>query len=166
MLEADGPECWRREVVPLDDTFTLYLMVQKRPDGTLGAFLRNPERNIGVRYDVDRIVRDGSAVRLVGRRKRSPSKTTLLGGTYDADNQVLTVAFPERGGSYDFRRDGEHSEFYPRGKHPERYVYHPPPVQGDGWRTGTLDEVGISRPGIESFVPTRGSRPWRSSTCS
>jgi len=154
VLEADGPDRWRGEVVPLDDTFTLYLMVQKRPDGTLGAFLRNPERNIGVRYDVERIVRDGSAVRLVGRRNRASSETTLLGGTYDADNQVLTVAFPERGGTYDFRRDGEHSAFYPRGKHPERYVYHPPPAQGDGWRTGTLDEVGISRPGIESFVQT------------
>jgi CubicO group peptidase (beta-lactamase class C family) len=154
VLEADGPERWRGQVAPLDDTFTLYLMVSKRPDGTLGAFLRNPERNIGVRYDVDRLVRDGGTVKLVGRRGRSPAESTLLSGTYDADNATLTIAFPDRGGTYDFRRDGEHSEFYPRGKHPERYVYHPPPALDDGWRTGTLDEVGISRPGSEAFIQT------------
>jgi len=61
-LETDGPNRWRGNVMPRDDTFTLYLMVQKRADGTLGAFLRNPERNIGVFYDVDRIVRDGDSV--------------------------------------------------------------------------------------------------------
>ena len=26
-------------------------------------------------------------------------------GTYDAENQVFTLVFPSRGGSYDFRRD-------------------------------------------------------------
>src|SRR6185295_9744142 len=150
VLEADGAARWRGQVVPLDDTFTLYLKVDRRPDGTLGAFLRNPERNIGVRYDVDRIARDGGAVRLIGRR--GGPETTLLAGSYDADNQVLTLAFPERGGSYDFRRDGEHSEFYPRGAHPARYAYQPPPALDDGWPTATLDEVAISRPGIEAFI--------------
>ncbi len=46
-------------------------------------------------------------------------------GTYDAENQVITLSFPSRGGSYDFRRDGDESEFYPRGKNPGRYSYRP-----------------------------------------
>jgi CubicO group peptidase (beta-lactamase class C family) len=145
VLEADGADRWRGQVVVLDDTFTLYLMIERRPDGALGAFLRNPERNIGARYDLDRVVRDGSAVRLIGKR-------ATLAGSYDADTAVLTVAVPDRGGSYDFRRDGEHSEFYPRGRSPERYAYRSPPALADGWPTATLDEVGISRAGIEAFV--------------
>jgi CubicO group peptidase (beta-lactamase class C family) len=154
VLDADGADRWRGQVVLLDDTFTLYLVVRKRPDGTLGAFLRNPERNIGARYDVDRVVHDGAAVQLIGRRSRNAPETALLGGSYDADNQVLTIGFAERGGSYDFRRDGEHSELYPRGEHPGRYAYQPPPALGDGWRTASLDEVGISRAGIEAFIQT------------
>jgi CubicO group peptidase (beta-lactamase class C family) len=152
VLAADGDGRWRGEIAPLDDTFTLYLKVARRADGTLGAFLRNPDRNIGVRYDVDHLVHDGSAVKLIGRRNRGPAGTTLLAGSFDAGAEVLTLAFPERGGSYDFRRDGDDSEFYPRGAHPGRYAYRPPPALADGWPTATLDEVGISRAGIEAFV--------------
>jgi len=152
VLEADGADRWRGQVVPLDDAFTLYLVTAPRPDGTLGAFLRNPERNIGVRYDVDHLVRDGAAVRLVGRLGRSGAERTLLTGSYDAGSATLSIAFPERGGTYDFHREDEHSELYPHGKHPDRYVHQPPPALGDGWRTGTLDEVGISRTGIEAFI--------------
>ena len=52
ILAADGANRWRGVVAPRDDTFTLFLMVQKQQDGTLSAFMRNPERNIGVFYDV------------------------------------------------------------------------------------------------------------------
>jgi CubicO group peptidase (beta-lactamase class C family) len=156
VLDADGPARWRGEVAPLDDTFTLYLMVQRRPDGALTGFLRNPERNLGARYEVERIERDGAAVRLIGRRRGGGSET-LMTGDYDAGAGVLTL--PERGGRYELRRDGDASEFYPRGKRPERYVYQPPPALADGWRTGTLDEVGISRAGIEAFIQELVEQP-------
>src|SRR5262249_13038924 len=67
-LTADGADRWRGIVKPRDDTFTLFLMVQQQPDGKLGAFMRNPERNIGVFYDVSQLVREGNAVRLMGHR--------------------------------------------------------------------------------------------------
>ena len=35
---------WRGNVAPLDDTMTFYLMIKERDDGSMGAFLRNPER--------------------------------------------------------------------------------------------------------------------------
>jgi hypothetical protein len=47
VFHPDGSNRWRGEVLPIDDAFTLYLMLQRRPDGTIGAFIRNPERNIG-----------------------------------------------------------------------------------------------------------------------
>ena len=154
VLEATGPDRWRGIVVPRDDTFTLYLLAQKRPDGTVGAFLRNPERNIGVFYDVDRIERDGPAVRLIGHRLGTKSEGVLLSGTYDADSKILSVAFPQRGGTFDFRRDGDASGFYARGKNPGRYVYRPPPARDDGWPTGTLADADIDRAGIERFIQT------------
>lgn len=151
-LAADGPDRWRGNVAPRDDTFTLYLMVQKRPDGTVGAFLRNPERNIGVFYDVDRIVRDGNVVKLMGERLGQKEESVLLSGAYDADSKMLSVAFPARGGSYDFRRDDEQSDFYPRGRNPARYVYREPLAREDGWPTGTLEDVNIDRAAIEKFI--------------
>src|SRR5262245_30298325 len=55
VLKVDGANRWRGDITSRDDDFTLYLMMQARPDGTLGAFLRNPERNIGVFLDVDHL---------------------------------------------------------------------------------------------------------------
>jgi CubicO group peptidase (beta-lactamase class C family) len=151
VLKADGANRWRGNVVPRDDDFTLYLMVQKRPDGTVGAFLRNPERNIGVPYDVDHIVREGNDLKLIGKLRGAPG--VVLSGVYDPENNILCVFFPNRGGTYDFRRDDdEQSGFYPRGKNPGRYLYQPPLTRDDGWPTRTLEEVGINRAGIEKFI--------------
>lgn len=152
-FEPDGPDRWRGEVLPMDDTSTFYLMLQKRPDGSLGAFLRHREFNLGVRYDLDRLVRDGNAVRLIGRLRGEKADRVLLNGTYEPDNEVLTLAFdPPLDGNYDFRRAGDESDFYPRGRNPGRFAIQPPLERADGWPIATLDEVNIDRNGIESFV--------------
>jgi CubicO group peptidase (beta-lactamase class C family) len=151
-LKPDGPNRWSGEVVPFEDVFTFYLLAQKRPDGTLGAVLRNPERDFGGWLRVDRLVREGDAVKLIGKRPGWKEEGEVAGGTYDAESGVITLSFPYRGGSYDFRRDGDDSDFYPRGKSPARYEYRPPPARDDGWPTGTLDEVDIDRAGIEKLV--------------
>lgn len=151
-LKPDGPDRWSGQVVPHEDTFTLYLLARKRPDGSLGVFLRNPERDFGAWLGVDRLVREGNAVKLIGKRPGQKVEGELAAGAYDADNGVITLNFPYRGGTYDFRRDDDQSDFYPRGKSPGRYVYHPPPARDDGWPTATLEEVDIDRAGIESFI--------------
>jgi CubicO group peptidase (beta-lactamase class C family) len=151
-LELEGPNRWSGQVVPFDDVFTFYLLARKRPGGTLGVFLRNPERDLGAWLGVDRLVRDGNAVKLIGKRPGQKEEREAASGTYDADSGVITLSFPSRGGSYDFRRDGDDSDFYPRGKNPARYEYRPPPARDDGWPTGTLEEANIDRAGIERFI--------------
>jgi len=154
-LEPDGPNRWNGQVVPFDDAFTFYLLARKRPDGTIGVFLRNPERDFGAWLGVDRIVReghDGNIVKLIGKRPGEKEEREAASGTYDADSEVITLFFPFRGGSYDFRRDGEDSDFYPRGKNPARYEYRPPLARDDGWPTGGLAEANIDRAGIEKLI--------------
>jgi CubicO group peptidase (beta-lactamase class C family) len=153
-LNPDGPDQWTGQVVPFEDTFTFHLMVQKRADGSLGAILRNPERDFGAWLGVDRIARDGSAVKLFGKRPGQTQERELSSGTCDAENAVITLDFPSRGGTYDFTRDGDESDFYPRGKDPGRYVYRPPPARDDGWPTGTVEEAGIDRAAMEKLVQT------------
>lgn len=151
-LKPEGPDRWSGQVMPFEDTFTLYLLARKRPDGSMSALLRNPERDFGAWLGVERIVREGNIIKLMGKRAGQKEERELASGAYDAENQVITLNFPNRGGTYDFRRDDEQSDFYPRGKNPGRYVYRPPLARDDGWTTGTLDEAGIDRAGIEKFI--------------
>lgn len=151
-LKPDGPNRWSGQVVPFEDVFTFYLMLRKRPDGSLSAFLRNPERDHGAQIGAERLTLDGNVVKLLGKRVGQKEERELASGTYDADNEVITLTFPYRGGTYDFHRDDEQSDFYPRGKNPGRYVYHPPLAIDDGWPTGTLEEANIDRPGLEKFI--------------
>lgn len=150
VLTPDGPNRWRGSVDPAQDTFTFYLLLQPQPDGSLRAVLRNPERDLGTQQGVERLVRDGTAVRLMGKRRGTEQQ--VASGTYDAENEVITLVFPSRGGSYDFVRDTDASAFYPRGKQPGRYTYRPPPLLDDGWPVSTLDAADIDRATMERFV--------------
>ena len=154
-LMADGPGRWQGLVEPRHDDCAFYLMVRKLPDGGLGAFLRNPDRNLGLQYGIDRIVRDGNAVTLRGRIWEKGPETALLHGTFDPSTMVLSIVFPDRGGTYDFARDDSRvTGFYPRGREPEHYIYRAPLARDDGWPTGTLEDAKIDRTGIEKFIQT------------
>jgi len=148
---------WSGEVVPVEIAFTFFLLLEKSPEGSttpgsLHAILRNPERDLGAQWGVERLTREGQVVKLLGRRSAQQEASEVAAGTYDADRAVLTLNFPSRGGSYDFHREGDESDFYPRGKNPPRYVYRPPLRRDDGWPTGTLAEAGIDRPAMERFI--------------
>ena len=154
-LAAAGPDRWQGLVEPLDDDCDFYLMVRKLADGSLGAFVRNPDRNLGLQYGIDRIVRDGNAVTLVGRIWNQGAEIALFHGKLDPSAKVISIVFPDQGGTYDFARDDNRmSGFYPRGRQPEHYIYRAPLKRDDGWLTGTLDDAKIDRAGIEKFIQT------------
>ncbi len=148
-LERDGPTRWRGRVIPLDDAFTFYLPVSGGRNGTYSAFLRNPERNLGRFIQVSRMAIKDSVVTLIGRRGNQ-ADATLAEGRYE--DGVLRV--PLRGTSFDFSRvdHDSSSPFYPRGRPGQRYRYVAPLQLDDGWPVATVDDVGISRAGIEAFV--------------
>jgi len=152
VLTSEGADRWSGEVVPFEDTFTFYLLVEERPDGSLGALLRNPERDFGALLGVERLAREGDVVKLMGRARGETEEQEIVRGSYDAESDVLSLVFPMRGGTYDFHREDDQSDFYPRGLHPEPYAYRPPLARDDGWTTGTLEEAGIDRGAAERFV--------------
>ena len=120
-LRAVGSSYWSGQIDPPEDTFTFYLLARKRPDGTMGAFLRNPDRDLGALWAIDRIVREGNSVKLIA--KRGNQESNAFTGTYDPEDSVLTIDFQGRGGKYEFTREVGDSEFYPRGKNPAPYTY-------------------------------------------
>jgi len=106
-LRPDGRNRWSGQVAPFEDTFTFYLLARKRPDGSLGVFLRNPERDYGAWLGVDRLVRDGNAVKLIGKRAGQKQEGEAAVGTYDAGSETIILNFPSRGGTFEFHRDDE-----------------------------------------------------------
>lgn len=154
ILSACGSNCYGGEVVPLEDEYTFYLKVVQRPDGSLGAFLRNPERNLGRFIRVDHIEGDSTDLRLLDK-----AGAVALHGVLRDD--VITVYIPNRGGSYDFHRvpEGAFTFFYPRGHPTAPYRYVAPRAQDDGWAVGTMKEVGMSERKMADFVQTLINNP-------
>ena len=152
---------WTGTVRPRDDRFTFFLVLREREDGALGAFLRNPERNLGVFLDLDHVEREGNRLGFVGRERGSPSLQPLLDGIYRPDEDRITITFPNRGGAYEFTRvtDDPDSAFFARGKTPAPWKYEAPPEQDDGWPTGRLDEVGIAVEPLRELIETRVDPP-------
>ena len=154
-LTKSGQNLWRGTVSPLDDMMTFYLMIKARDDGSTGAFLRNPERNVGYyQLRVDYIEREGNAIKLFAANKGNEKGRMLAEGRYDVEAERLSIYIQNRGGTFDFRKmaEGEFSDFYPRGRPTGTYRYTPPPTLDDGWQTATLEDVGISRAGMEKFI--------------
>lgn len=149
-LRREGANRWTGTVEPLQDEFTFYLLARKKADGTIGATLSNPERDLGSQQGVDQLKVSNNEVTLIGHR--GGKERTLATGTYSADGPTFTLSFPNRGGTYDFTRDDDFSNFYPRGKSAPRYAYLAPPALRDGWKTSGAEEEGISRREVEKLV--------------
>jgi len=161
ILQADGPNRWRGTVAPAEDEFSFHLWLEPRQDGSLGAVLRNPERDIGTQYGVERLSIEGETVRLLGRRP-GQSEREIARGRYDPEAGAILLDFPSRGRHYEFTRDGDSSDFWPRGREPGRYVYRPPPALPDGWRVAALAAQDIDRPAIERLVQSILEAPMNS----
>lgn len=143
-LEKQRDGRWIGNVQPLDDPMTMLLPVR----ADLSTFIVNPERNYGRFRSVSRLVRDGTRITLLGKDDQ-----VVLEGRYDPERDVITI-FNWRGGTYDLHRatPADEALFYARGKTTAPYVYRKPSVRDDGWRVASVDEVGIDRAAIESFV--------------
>lgn len=153
-LTRIGPDRWQGEVVPMEDGFTFYLVLTERDDGTLGAFLRNPDRNLGVFINLKRVEREGNRLRFIGTFLQRDEEQVFFETDYDTDWDKFVVDVPNRGGAYDFYRvGGAASDFYARGvRNPPPYSYKPPLQTGDGWAVGTLEEVNIDFRPIRAMV--------------
>jgi CubicO group peptidase (beta-lactamase class C family) len=158
-------DLWRGDVDPVPDELTMYLKVEPRADGTMGAFLKNPERNAGYFMPVHTLERDGKTVRLLAQARGGKPAEVLTEGVF-TDN---VLSLPLRGGTYDFERvaDGAASDFFPR-SHPgvgAAYHYEEPPALDDGWPVATPEDAGLSRDALERFVRMIIDTPIDSVSC-
>jgi CubicO group peptidase (beta-lactamase class C family) len=152
-LDKTGENRWRGQVTPIEDGFTLHLVLTEREDGSVGAFLRNPDRNLGIFTNLKRVERDGNTLSFIGTFFRGTEEQVFYTGQYDPDYDTFSIRIPHRGGTYDFHRvTGDTSTFYARGKKPPPYRYARPPDIGDGWLTATLDDVDIDLEPLKEMI--------------
>ena len=149
-LKAAGAGRWIGEVDTPQDEFTFYIFAKARSDGSYDAVLRNPEFDLGNQQGVNRLVRDGDALRLMG--KRGDKDREVAAGRMLPGNEGFSLFFGGRGGTYDFARDGDSSRVYPRLRPDKPYRYSPPPALSDDWPTATLKSEGIDQAAMERLV--------------
>ncbi|MEO7755964.1 MAG: hypothetical protein ABIS07_05265, partial [Dokdonella sp.] len=151
-LKKDRDGRWSGTLEPAEDTFSFHLLAKSRADGSFDVVLRNHERDLGVQLGANHLMRAGNILVLSGTRRGQTESRELARGSWDSEHHTLRLVFADRGGSYDFTRDGDESTFYPRSRVPTPYRWRRPPARDDGWPTATLEEAGINRAAIERFV--------------
>jgi CubicO group peptidase (beta-lactamase class C family) len=145
-LTRAGAGRWEGVIVPLPDRLRFYLTLRETEDGRIAGFLRNPEANLGRFYPIADVARSGAGIRLLDAQGRE-----RLRGSYDADADRLSIAFPLNGGAFDFQRADSASFFWPRPLGEEPYRYRTPP-DGDGWQGASAAAVGMDATMLEGLV--------------
>jgi CubicO group peptidase (beta-lactamase class C family) len=142
------PGVWQGEVHPLTDRVSLYLMISRADDGNLRAFIRNPEFNFG-RNRLYKVTLNGSAVTLDDTLRRNDKLT----GTYDADQDQLTLVVQGIGDFDLTRRDRDHAlGFYPVTPAVDHYIYREPVTEDDGWKTASAQQAGLDLKPLAALV--------------
>ncbi len=160
-LAACGASCFHANIDGDPDApnqaRTFYLKVARQADGTLAAFLRNPERNLGQFLPVRSLRQDGAAVALLDRTGKTIASGPFRGGM---------ISLQLFGDTYDFTRipDTAYTDFYPRGRASVKYTYAPPRQEKDGWPVARLRDVGISEDSIAAFIQLLSDTPIDSAT--
>ncbi|MBV9262733.1 MAG: beta-lactamase family protein [Candidatus Eremiobacteraeota bacterium] len=140
---------WFADVRPLADQATVYLDVTRTSDGSMHAFLRNPEANIG-RGRSFLVTVDGTRILFANAN----DKGDTISGSLDPKSNTF-VAFVDPVGTMTFSRRGRNDAvgFYPRTV-AGSWSYHEPLPLGDGWRVGTIQSAGVSVRPIASMINT------------
>ena len=147
-LSPIGARLWRGQVEPLQEQFSLYLVIQKAKDGALQAFIRNPERNFGMRraYAVS-----GNAEHLL--LDDTQRKGDQVTGSYDPKSDRLTLTLSSAGALVLTRRDRDSAlGYYPWTPAVDHYAYRAPITEDDGWRTASLTDAGLDPKPLVALV--------------
>ena len=143
------PTVWTGQVVPLDDRISFYVSIQRAQDGSLTAFIRNPEFN-HFRSRVYRVDVDGTKVALTNMQNSGDSVL----GTYDpaSDRLLLPTLDSHPPLNFTRRKDGDAAGFFPRAPGGAPYVYRKPDAIDDGWLTASLADVGMDAGPITALI--------------
>ena len=148
-LVAIERSAWQGIVTPLDDRISFYVSIQAAPNGSLTAFIVNPEFN-DFRRRTYAVAMNGAAVTFSNPKRANDQ----LQGTYDKETDRLSLPLLD---SYppvqlSRRKQGDAIGFFPRTPALQKYAYTKPIRSDDGWPTASLADVGLEEKPIAALV--------------
>ena len=139
---------WRGTVEPLDERWSLYLLIQKQPDGSLTGYFRNPDTNWRGGASTFRVVRDRDTLRFLD----VASGTQRNSVAYDSAQHQIVMDFG-RQVILTPRTRAQAVGFFPRTPATSPYSYRAPePRRGDGWPTARGHDVGLNEAKLAALV--------------
>jgi len=126
-----------QEPTPLQDIMSMNLYITARADGSLSAFIRNPEQNFGAGIGPRAVAVDGNTVTLAAQGQQS------IVGQYDAQADTLSFHFDPLPGTFVLHRTS--ADVGP-------YAYQVPRQTDDGWQVASLQTEGIDTPQLVSII--------------
>lgn len=145
-LEPAGPNARRGVVRPLDDRFSLYLLITRAEDGSLRGELHNPEVNWTGGASWFRVVRHEESIDLVDPK----SGKTRFVQPYDPRQHRITMDFGTTFALEPVAR-GQAVGFVPRSG-TGAYRYRQPVKRDDGWTTARARDAGVDEESLRALV--------------
>lgn len=146
-LAPVAPSVWRGDVLPLRERLSFYISISRQAGGELVAILRNPEFGwFNGFYHVDI---ENNSVKLSNRSGQ-------LDGRFDpTTGQLLLNLIAGSPSPVVLARVNETAAvgFFPRvPRHPIKYEYSTPIMDNDGWKTASLQDVGLDQQQVMALV--------------
>jgi CubicO group peptidase (beta-lactamase class C family) len=143
------PAIWKGQIEPLDDRVSFYVSIQHAPDGSLTAFIRNPDFN----YFRRRTYRVSVSTAMITLSNTQSTGDTIR-GTYDPKSDRLALPALDSHPPLEFtrRNNATTAEFFPRPLGRAPYTYRKPDATDDGWQTASVADVGLDERPIAALV--------------
>ena len=152
-LRRTGPDSWRGDVVPVPEKYSLYLVINRTPAGTLNAAFRNPQLNQrggSSQYHVSRI----ENIVFFTARPDTTRPEIRHRAVFDTATRQLTMFWPPLGQTLVLtpRREDQAVDLFPRLPRGQRYAYSAPTSSNDGWRVASARTVGFDEEKLRTLV--------------
>lgn len=151
VLQA-GKDGWQGRVAPLEDSFTLWLKIERKPDGTLVGAFRNPENNSRGGAPQFAVSREGEEV--VFTAPGDEGRPAIRHVAHPVADGRLTLEWQDLGQTLTLGRaeGAQAAAFTPRPPGAPVYAYRRPDVTGDGWRTARPADVGMDEARLSALA--------------
>ncbi len=153
-LARAGGGLWRGPVTPLDQRFSLTLLVTRQADGTLLGSFHNPDANSRGGAAAFRLTHDGSTVRFSDTAHARDGGPPALVASYDSAHRQLVLPWPDIGRPIVLTRRGAGDAvgLYPRTPSLAASGYRAPLALPDGWPVARGRDVGLDEGRLASLV--------------